>query len=117
MRLRSNGLKLSCYINERVNFSRATVISLPEECDTIAEVMPKIQQMMQLDKELKYAAELYNPDGSKITSWKELETALERRAAARARDPGRADLPRHSLARNALRCRVHPNRTLHLGSG
>lgn len=81
VRLRSNGLKLSCYINERVNFSRATVISLPEECDTIAEVMPKIQQMMQLDKELKYAAELYNPDGSKITSWKELETAARKDTA------------------------------------
>ena len=81
VRLRSNGLKLSCYVNERVNCSRATVISLPEECDTIQEVMPKIQQMMQLDKEMKFAAELYNPDGSKINSWKELEDAARKDTA------------------------------------
>ena len=47
-RLRSNGIKLNCYVNTEVNRGRATVISLPEDCDTLAEVMPKVQQCMQV---------------------------------------------------------------------
>eukprot|EP00900_Chrysochromulina_parva_P010075 jgi/Chrpa1/19069/Chrysochromulina_OHIO_Genome00026336-RA len=74
-RLRSNGIKLNCYVNTEVNRGRATVISLPEDCDTLAEVMPKVQQCMQLDRRLMYAAELYLPDGQKINSFEDLEKA------------------------------------------
>jgi len=75
VRLRSNGIKLNCYVNTEVNCGRATVISLPEDCDTLAEVMPKVQQCMQLDKRLMYAAELYLPDGQKINTFEDLEKA------------------------------------------
>ena len=69
-RLRAGGVKLSCYVNTEVDRGRATVISLPEDCDTLAEVMPMIQKMMQLDKRMLYAAELYLPSGEKIITWK-----------------------------------------------
>jgi hypothetical protein len=75
-RLRSTGVKLSCYLNTEVDRGRATVISLPEECDTLGEVLPKIQQQMQLDKRMCYAAELYLPDGSKIATYKALIDAV-----------------------------------------
>ena len=71
-RLRATGVKLSVYLNTEVNRGYATVISLPEECDTLGEVMPMIQKSMQLDRRMLYAAELYLPDGKKIMSYKEL---------------------------------------------
>jgi len=75
VRLRSNGVKLNCYLNTEVDRGRATVISLPEDCDTLAEVMPMIQLKMQLDRRMLYAAELYLPNGELITSWEALEAA------------------------------------------
>jgi len=74
-RLRAGGVKLSCYVNTEVDRGRATVISLPEDCDTLAEVMPMVQKMMQLDKRMMYAAELYLPSGEKITTYKQLVDA------------------------------------------
>lgn len=71
-RLRATGVKLSVYLNTEVNKGYATVISLPEDCDTLGEVLPKIQQQMQLDRRMMYAAELYLPDGEKITTYKKL---------------------------------------------
>jgi len=71
-RLRATGVKLSVYLNTEVDRGRATVISLPEECDTLGEVLPKIQQSMQLDRRMMYAAELYLPDGTKINTYKQL---------------------------------------------
>jgi len=38
-------------------------------------VMPKVQQEMQLDRRLMYAAELYLPDGQKIETFEDLEKA------------------------------------------
>jgi len=75
VRLRSNGVKLSCYLNTEVDRGRATVISLPEDCDTLAEVMPMIQLKMQLDRRMLYAAELYLPDGTLIPTWEALEAS------------------------------------------
>lgn len=37
-RLRARGVKLACYLNTEVDCGRVTVISLPEECDTLGEV-------------------------------------------------------------------------------
>ena len=71
-RLRATGVKLSCYLNTEVDRGRATVISLPEECDTLGEVLPKIQQQMQLDRRMCYAAELYLPNGDKLITYKSL---------------------------------------------
>ena len=71
-RLRATGVKLSCYLNTEVDRGRATVISLPEDCDTLGEVLPKIQQQMQLDRRMCYAAELYLPNGEKIGTYKGL---------------------------------------------
>lgn len=71
-RLRATGVKLSVYLNTEVNKGYATVISLPEDCDTLGEVLPKIQQQMQLDRRMLYAAELYLPSGEKITDYKKL---------------------------------------------
>ena len=71
-RLRATGVKLSVYLNTEVNKGYATVISLPEDCDTLGEVLPKIQQQMQLDRRMLYAAELYLPSGEKITTYKQL---------------------------------------------
>ena len=41
-RLRNSIVKLSCYLNGEADRSRATVVHLPEECDTLGEVIPKI---------------------------------------------------------------------------
>ena len=63
-RLRSNIIKLSCYLNGEADRSRATVVRLPEECDTLGEVIPKIHKRMGMDKRIAFAAELFLPDGT-----------------------------------------------------
>ena len=74
-RLRSTGKKLTCYLNTECNRGRATIIHLPEACDTLGEVFPLVQRRMGLDNRMLYAAELFLPDGNKITSYKVLAEA------------------------------------------
>ncbi len=74
-RLRSTGIKLACYLNTECNRGMGCIVSLPEACDTIAEVFPLLQRRMQLDSRMLYAAELFLPDGAKITSFKQLRQA------------------------------------------
>lgn len=76
-RLRSNIIKLSCYLNGEADRSRATVVRLPEEVDTLGEVIPKIHKRMGMDKRIAYAAELFLPDGRKIKTYRELVDAAE----------------------------------------
>ena len=71
-RLRTTGVKLACYLNTECDHGRSTILHLPEECDTLGEVLPKIQMHMQLDKKMLYAAELFLPSGEKITTYKQL---------------------------------------------
>ena len=47
-RMRAHGIKITCYLNTECDRGRATVIHLPDECDTLGEVLPKIQHRMQL---------------------------------------------------------------------
>jgi hypothetical protein len=68
-RIRSQGTKLACYLNGFASSGGATMIHLPAECDTLGEVLPKIQQLMHLDKKILYAAELFLPDGTKIDNF------------------------------------------------
>lgn len=76
-KLRAAGTKLSCYLNTECNRGRSYVISLPERIDTLGEVFQIVQQKMGLDGRMLYAAELFLPDGQKITSWKQLREAAE----------------------------------------
>ena len=69
-RLRSTGKKLTCYLNTECNRGRATIIHLPEACDTLGEVFPLVQRRMGLDNRMLYAAELFLPDGTKIITYK-----------------------------------------------
>ena len=71
-RMRATGSKITCYLNTECDKGRATVIHLPEECDTLGEVLPKIQHHMQLDKRMLYAAELFFPSGEKIITYPQL---------------------------------------------
>ena len=71
-RLRATGTKLTCYLNTECDRGRATVIHLPEECDTLGEVLPKIQHHMELDKRMLYAAEMFLPSGEKILTYPQL---------------------------------------------
>ena len=43
----------------------------------MGEVFPLLQQKMQLDQRMLYAAELFLPDGTKITSFKQLREAAD----------------------------------------
>jgi len=70
--LRTSIVKLSCYLNGEADRSRATVVRLPEECDTLGEVIPKIHKRMGMDKRIAYAATLFLPDGKKINTYQEL---------------------------------------------
>ena len=74
-RLRSTGKKLACYLNTECNRGRSTIIHLPEACDTLGEVFPLIQRRMRLDERMLYAAELFLPDGVKISNFKMLSEA------------------------------------------
>jgi len=76
-RLRSNILKLNCYLNGEADRSRCAVVKLPEECDTLGEVLPKIHKKLDLDKRIAYAAELFLPDGTKIKTYPMLVDAAE----------------------------------------
>jgi hypothetical protein len=80
--LRAKGLRITCYLNcEGVSQDtpviggprgHGTVVKLPDACDTIAEVMIKIQAALKLDGRMLYASELWMPDGSQIKSYKQL---------------------------------------------
>ena len=76
-RLRASGMKIACYLNTECNRGRSTMISVPERVDTMGEVFPLLQQKMQLDQRMLYAAELFLPDGTKITSFKQLREAAD----------------------------------------
>lgn len=80
-RLRAGGVKLACYLNTEVDRGRATIISLPEECDTLGEVLPKIQLHMKLDKRMLYAAELFVPNGDRLNTYADLVDAAEKDTA------------------------------------
>jgi len=76
-RMRCGIVKVNCYLNGEADRSRAAVVKLPEECDTLGEVIPKIHKRLDLDKRIAYAAELFLPDGKKITTYKMLVDAAE----------------------------------------
>jgi len=80
-RLRETGTKLACYLNTECDRGRSTIIHLPEECDTMAEVLPKIQARMHLDGRMLYASELFLPSGEKIITFKQLVEAAEKDTA------------------------------------
>jgi len=76
-RLRSQIIKVNCYLNGEADHGKAAVVKLPEECDTLGEVLPKIHKRLDLDKRIAYAAELFLPDGKKIRTYPELVDAAE----------------------------------------
>ena len=75
--MRCTGIKLACYLNTEVDRGRATIIHLPEECDTLGEVLPKIQARMHLDQRMLYAAEIFLPNGDRVRSYKQLVEASD----------------------------------------
>ena len=60
-RLRSNIIKISCYLNGEADRSRCTVVRLPEECDTLGEILPKIHARMGMDKRICFASSSSSP--------------------------------------------------------
>lgn len=74
-RLRVQGVKLICYLNTEVSSGRSTLVHLPEEHDTIEEVLPYIQNKMQLEKRMRFAKQLFTPTGTNITTWEQLTQA------------------------------------------
>lgn len=76
-RLRASGIKLACYLNTECNRGRSYIIQLPETCDTLGEVFPTIQRRMKLDERMLYAAELFLPDGVRVTTFKQLREAAD----------------------------------------
>ena len=76
-RLRSNIIKISCYLNGEADRSRCTVVRLPEECDTLGEILPKIHARMGMDKRICFASELFLPDGTKIKTYNSLIDAAQ----------------------------------------
>lgn len=75
--LRAGGMRLCCYLNMEVDNGRSVIVQLPVDCDTLSEVIPKIQQRMQLDRRMMYIAELYLPTGDLITSMEQLKSAAK----------------------------------------
>ena len=75
--LRSAGIRLTCYLNCEADNGRSTVVALPSECDSIEEVIPKIQQRMQLDKRMLYIAELFTVVGEPIRSYQQIIDAAK----------------------------------------
>lgn len=80
-RMRTTGVRLACYLNGECNHGRATIIHLPDECDTLAEVLPKVQARMQLDKRMLYAAELFLPNGDRVRTYETLTDAAAKETA------------------------------------
>ena len=76
--LRANGVRLHCYLNcegapSLVGGGRqSTIVKLPDECDTIDEVLIKIQARMHLDARMLYASELYDVHGTPIRTMSQL---------------------------------------------
>ena len=76
--LRSMGVKLACYLNTECDRGRATVIHLPEEVDTLGEVLPMIQSRLRLDGRMLYASELFLPNGDKVNTYQQLVDASQK---------------------------------------
>mmetsp|Transcript_17712 Transcript_17712/g.35715 ORF Transcript_17712/g.35715 Transcript_17712/m.35715 type:complete len:402 (-) Transcript_17712:382-1587(-) len=76
-RMRASGVKIACYLNTECNRGRSTIVHLPGSVDTMAEVFPMIQRRMKLDERMLYAAELFLPDGQRISSFKQLREAAD----------------------------------------
>ena len=81
--LRSGGVRLNCYLNaEGVGVvvvggprGHGTLVQLPTTCDTIEEALPLIQLKMKLNERMMYAADLWLPDGTSITTFQQLVDA------------------------------------------
>ena len=70
--LRATGQKLTCYLNCENAGGMATTVKLPEECDTLEEVLIKVQARMQLDQRMLYASELYDVHGNVVRNMRQL---------------------------------------------
>ena len=77
-RMRASIIKLSCYLNGEADKARATIVHLPEECDTLGEIIPMIHARMGMDKRIAYAAELFLPDGKRIKTYQQLLDAADK---------------------------------------
>jgi len=81
--LRQLGVRLNCYLNcEGVGVTvvggprgHGTIVQLPAEVDTLAEVLPHIQLKLDMDRRMMYAADLFLPDGYQVRSFQELVDA------------------------------------------
>jgi hypothetical protein len=71
-RLRARGVRMAVYLNGEVDRGTAAYVSLPEECDTLGEVMPLIQRTMKLHERMKFAHQLFLPDGTLIETYQQL---------------------------------------------
>ena len=74
--LRSGGVKLCCYLNADERAS-STIVALPMDCDTIAEVLSHIQKRMQLERRMLFATELFMPTGTLIKTYAQLAEAAK----------------------------------------
>ena len=70
--LRANVIKLTCHLNCEGRGGMATTVKLPEDCDTLEEVLIKVQARMQLDSRMLYASELYDVHGTPVRNMRDM---------------------------------------------
>ena len=77
--LRQGNIRLNCYLNcEGVGVvviggpkGHGTMVQLPIETNTLEEVYPLIQTKLKLDEKMLYCADLFLPDGARVTSFEQ----------------------------------------------
>ena len=88
--LREKGTRICCYLNCEGGTSgvvgatpppSGTIVKLPEECDTMEEVLILIQARLKLDGRMLFASELYDVNGGQINTMEQVT------------EMGRADAP------------------------
>ncbi|KAL1499396.1 hypothetical protein AB1Y20_011602 [Prymnesium parvum] len=78
-RPRRRMVKLSVRVNGERGQS-GSVVSLPADAPDLPEVCSRIQQSMHLDRQLRFARELFLPDGTKLHSVEQVFAAAEAQA-------------------------------------
>ena len=81
--LRKRQMRINCYLNaEGVGVTviggprgHGTIVQLPTDVDTLEEVLPLIQLKLKLAERMMFAADLFLPDGTVITEFKQLVDA------------------------------------------
>jgi len=70
-KLRSQGLRITCYLNCHMHDHPAMGIIVPEQMSSLKELLPFVQKEMRLERKMMFAKALFLPDGSRVRTFEQ----------------------------------------------